>query len=76
MDDIQAHGLDCRAPLILPMPDAWESPDGEVLNASDMDDDDNLEEMRRYLHTLACPAKRVTTSWVIVTFGDAGGRAG
>jgi hypothetical protein len=53
MDEIKGICLGCRAPITLPMPDMWETPEGERFDA--LNDDEDAEAMQYWLQTLPCP---------------------
>jgi hypothetical protein len=53
MDDITGVCLACQATIILPMPDAWQSPTGEIEAALGLPQE--AEELRQFLHGLPCP---------------------
>jgi hypothetical protein len=46
MNEICGICLQCRATITLPMPDAWERPDGEIEPADHLDED--VEALRAF----------------------------
>lgn len=53
MNEISGKCLACRATITLPMPDMWETPDGDMIDAGRTDED--AEAMMEFLHDLPCP---------------------
>jgi hypothetical protein len=53
MDEISGICLSCQAKITLPMPDMWETPEGEKLDT--FGDNEDAEAMQLWLQTLPCP---------------------
>ncbi len=54
MDEMQAVCQLCHATVTVPMPDEWHTPEGEILDADDLEND--AEAMREYLTAQPCPS--------------------
>jgi hypothetical protein len=53
MDEIRGICLSCQATIRLPMPDMWETPEGEQFEA--FGEPEDAEAMQVWLQTLPCP---------------------
>jgi hypothetical protein len=56
MDEMSAVCLNCQMTTTLPMPDGFETPDGTMIPAADMDPETVAAYLWGYMQALPCPA--------------------